>query len=133
MKIILSSEKLAYVFDQDLPPLPACPTADQRASHEKWLDNDNKVRCYVLASMSNELQCQHKDMTTAWQMLSYLQELYSKQSRAARFEVSKQLFKAKMRDGQLVHDRYLTMIKDLEELEKLGLSMDKDLQVDLIL
>ena len=38
-----------------------------------------------------------------------------------------------MRDGQSVHDHGLTMIKDLEELEKLGMNMDKELQVDLIL
>ena len=38
-----------------------------------------------------------------------------------------------MRDGQSVYDHCLTMIKDLEELEKLDMSMDKDLQVDLIL
>nr|CAD1834920.1 unnamed protein product [Ananas comosus var. bracteatus] len=38
-----------------------------------------------------------------------------------------------MHDGQSVHDHCLTMIKDLEELEKLGVKMDKELQVDLIL
>ena len=72
LKIILNSEKLTYVLDQDLSPLPIHLTVDQRASHEKWLDDDNKVRCYVLASTSNELQCQHKDIRTAKQMLAYL-------------------------------------------------------------
>ena len=38
----------------------------------------------------------------------------------------------KIRDGQSVNDHYLTMIKDIEELQKLGLNMDKELQVDLI-
>ena len=64
LKIIVSSKKLAYILDQDLPPLPARPTADQRLSHEKWLDDDNKVRCYMLASMFNKLQCQYEDMMT---------------------------------------------------------------------
>ncbi|OAY70105.1 Retrovirus-related Pol polyprotein from transposon TNT 1-94, partial [Ananas comosus] len=83
--------------------------------------------------MSNELQRQHEDMKTAKEMLTHLKELYGEQSRSARFEVSKRLFKAKMHDGQSVHDHCLTMIKDLEELEKLGVKMDKELQVDLIL
>ena len=39
----------------------------------------------------------------------------------------------KMHEGQLVHDHCMTMIKDLEELEKLGLTMQKELKVDLIL
>ena len=38
-----------------------------------------------------------------------------------------------MRDGQSVQDHCLTMIKDLEELEKLGIILDKDFQIDMIL
>ena len=49
------------------------------------------------------------------------------------FEVSKRLFNSKMHEGQLVHDHYLIIIKNLEELEKLGMSIQKELQVDLIL
>ncbi len=113
--------------------LPARATNEQRETHAKWLDDDNKVRCYILASMSNELQCQHESMKTAKEILDHLQELYGEQSRAARFEVSKRLFKGKMRDGQSVHEHGLTMIIDLEELEKLGMTMHKDLQMDLIL
>ena len=37
-----------------------------------------------------------------------------------------------MREGQSVHDHGLTMIKDLEKLEKLGMTMHKELQTDLI-
>ena len=39
----------------------------------------------------------------------------------------------KMHDGQSVHDYCMTMIKDLEEFEKLELTMQKELKVDLIL
>ena len=63
LKIILSFKKLVYVLDQDLHPLLVHLIADQRASHEKWLDDD-KVICYMLTSMSNELQCQYEDMKT---------------------------------------------------------------------
>ena len=38
-----------------------------------------------------------------------------------------------MRDRQSVHDHYLTMIKDIEELQKLGMNMNKEPQVDLIM
>ncbi len=44
----------------------------------------------------------------------------------------KRLFKAKIREGQSVHDHGLTMIKDWEELKKLSMIMHKKLQTDLI-
>ena len=37
----------------------------------------------------------------------------------------------KMRERQSVHDHCITMIKDLEELEKLGLNMQRELKVNL--
>ncbi|XP_020091131.1 glucan endo-1,3-beta-glucosidase 10 [Ananas comosus] len=83
--------KLSYVLDQDPPRYTNRPTADQTTAQEKWTDDDNKVRI-CMVSKSRDLP---------------------------RFEVSKRLFKAKMQDGQSVHDHCLTMIKDLEELEKL--------------
>ena len=39
----------------------------------------------------------------------------------------------KIYDGQSVNDHCLTMIKDIEELQKLGINMDKKFQLDLIL
>ena len=56
LRIILSSEKLTHILDQDAHVLPARPSSDQRAVFEKWMDEDNKVKCYILASMSNDLQ-----------------------------------------------------------------------------
>ena len=38
-----------------------------------------------------------------------------------------------MHDGQSVHDHYLIMIKDIKELQKLEIMIDKELQVNLIL
>ena len=59
--------------------------------------------------------------------------MFGEQSRTAKYQVTKWLFKAKMRDGQSVQDYCLMMIKDLEELEKLGVKLDLDLQNDVIL
>ena len=97
------------------------------------MNEDNKAKCYILVSMSNDLQQQHEDMRTVREMLVHLQELYDEHSRTAHFEVFQKLFKAKMHDGQSVNDHCLTMIKDIEELQKLRMNMDKELQVDLIL
>lgn len=56
MKIVLSFEKLSYILDQDILSLQWHPTIDQRETCEKWVEDDNKARCYMLASLSNELQ-----------------------------------------------------------------------------
>ena len=53
----------------------------------------------MLGSMSNELQRQREDIDTARQMLAHLQKMFGEQSRAAKYQVTKWLYKAKMRDG----------------------------------
>jgi len=90
------------------------------------MDDDNKARYCILGAMSDDLQCQHKIILTTRQMLAHLQELFGEQSHAANYQVCQRLFKAKMHDGQSIQDHCLTMIKDLEELEKLGIILDKD-------
>ena len=72
-------------------------------------------------------------MRTIKEMLTHLQELYGEQSRTAHFEISQRLFKVKIRDGQSVNDHCLIMIKDIKELQKLGITMDKKLYMNLIL
>ena len=58
------------------PALSSHPSAEQRAALDKWMDDDSRVKYYVLASMSNELQSQHEHMPIARTMIAYLQELY---------------------------------------------------------
>ena len=55
LRIVLTSEKIGFALDQDALALPAHPTVEQRATLGKWTDDDYRVKCYVLASMSNEL------------------------------------------------------------------------------
>ncbi|XP_073104801.1 uncharacterized protein [Elaeis guineensis] len=69
LRIVLNSEKLTHVLDQEAPELPARLSADQRATLEKWINENNKAKCYILASMSNDLQQQHEDMRNAKEML----------------------------------------------------------------
>ena len=60
------------MLNQDPSILPDNPTASQIAAHEKWVKDDTKVKCYVLASMSNELQIQHEDMPTTRAIVTHL-------------------------------------------------------------
>ena len=56
LKIVLTSKKLSHVLDQDPIVLPNHPTTKQKTTFEKWMDEDSRIKCYVLASISNELQ-----------------------------------------------------------------------------
>ncbi len=92
-----------------------------------------QVKCYVLASMTNKLQNQHEKMQTSTEILSHLQELFGENSRMARYEISKQLFRMKMHEGQDVGEHVHVMIRLIGQLEALDFSMDFSLQTDLIL
>ena len=72
LKIVLNSKKLIHVLDQDVLVLPARLSPDQWAALDKWVNEDNKTKCYILASMSNDLQRQHENMRTAKEMLTHL-------------------------------------------------------------
>ena len=78
LKIILTFEKLGHVLDQKPMVLLNHPTTKQRVTFEKWTDEDNRVKCYMLASISNKLQSQHEHIPTTKAMITHLQELYAK-------------------------------------------------------
>ena len=85
------------------------------------------------ASMSNEIHRQHEKYTNAKEILLHLQELFGEQSRTARYEISKRLFCAKMKEGEDVGAHVNFMIHSIEELQSLDFMMNAQLQIDLIL
>ena len=94
-RIILGFEKLTHVLDQNPPAMPACPTAEQRASLKKWMDEDNKARYYMLGAMFDDLQHQHENIMTTHQMLAHLQELFGEQSRQPSIKSAKGFLRLK--------------------------------------
>ena len=64
-------------------------------------------------------------MPTVRAMITHLQELYGERNHTTHFEVPKRFFNLKMHERQLVHEHCMTVIKDIEELEKFGLKMQK--------
>ncbi|KAL6316150.1 hypothetical protein AAG906_015980 [Vitis piasezkii] len=75
----------------------------------------------MLASMSPELQRQHEDMEPP-AIIEHLKKMYGGQSRTARYHVNAQ-----------VGPHVLKMIDLIEQLEKLGCTLGKELSQDLIL
>ena len=110
-KLVLGMEKILDVLEQHvLESLPEGHSKKEWVTWEEMRDQDLRARTYILASMTNELQHQHEHMTDARSMIANLQELYGEHSQMIRYEISKQLFKAKMIEGTDVGDHILKMI-----------------------
>ena len=133
LKIILSSEKISYILDTPgLNPLGDDATEEDMATYKIWQNDSLTVKCIILASMTNELQRQHESMDTQ-SILINLKDLYGEQSRTARYEVSKQLFHARMTEGTSIQEHVLKVIDLITRLGQLGFIMDGKLNQDLIL
>ena len=58
---------------------------------------------------------------------------YGEQSRTARYEISKQLFRTRMTEGSSVQEHILKVIDLLTRLDQLGFVMDEELSQNLIM
>ncbi|XP_057999320.1 uncharacterized protein LOC131178379 [Hevea brasiliensis] len=134
LRIVLNLECIGYVLDSKIPSaLPPKATEEEHDTLRKWHEDDMQAKCYVLASITNQLQKQLEKMQTSFEILSHLRELFGENSRLARYEISKQLFRMKIHEGQDVGEHVHTLIQLIEQLEALDFSMDFSLQMDLIL
>ncbi|KAJ9162921.1 hypothetical protein P3X46_022657 [Hevea brasiliensis] len=115
LKLVLNLEHMGYVLNSKIPgPLPLGTTPEELETLEKWKEHDMRARCYMLASMTNELQKQHENMQNANEILLHLQELYGEHSRNARYEISRQLFRMRISEVLNVGDHVHKMIQLIE-------------------
>ncbi|VFQ90234.1 unnamed protein product [Cuscuta campestris] len=131
--IVLRLEKIEYVLEQAIPPVPA--TNASRAikdTYEKHVNDDNEVACLMLATMTSDLQKHHESMK-AYDMIIHLRQLYQGQARHERFQIYKALFSCKLSVGNPVGPHVLKMIGYVQTLEKLGFELRTELATDLIL
>ena len=65
-------EKIGYVLESSIPTLLKGVTQEERETHDKWMEHDNHAKCYMLASMSRELQKALEKMPDCRSMLLHL-------------------------------------------------------------
>ncbi|KAG8634407.1 hypothetical protein MANES_17G029910v8 [Manihot esculenta] len=82
LDILLTAEEYKFVLSQVCPEKPS-----EGASEEA----DEMVRCYILTSMSNVLQHQHRKMDTVYDILENLNEIFGDQTSAAETHVLKMM------------------------------------------
>jgi len=131
MRIVLTHEKKLYALDEPIPEEPPAE-APQRDAYNKNLNDSVEVSCILVATMTPKLQ-KHYEGMTAFDMIDHLTTLYEEQDRHERFDVSKALFSIKLSERSPVEPHVLKMIGYVENLARLGLPLERELVVDLIL
>ena len=91
------------------------------------------TKCYILASMSNVLQHLIQDVGLASDIVLSLKEVFGEQGRSSRQETMRQIYNTKMAEGTSVKEHCLKMISNLNTLEVLGVGIDGESQVDMLL
>ncbi|KAH0730272.1 hypothetical protein KY289_001460 [Solanum tuberosum] len=133
LDIVLTSEGYKFILVEEFPIKSADPTNEEVEAYDKWVKADEMARCYILASMANVLQHQHQSMTSVYDMLAFLKEMFGEQNRATKQTAMKPLLTTKMAEGSSVREHVLKLMNYLNELEILGAEIDKESPVEMIL
>jgi hypothetical protein len=132
--IVLTANGHKFVLTDASPAEPAnnaCKPVRQR--FDRWKRSDEMTKCYVLASVSNVLQHQLQDFDHATGMMTILKEMFGEQNRTAKSGTMRYLLNIKITESTLVREHCFSMIAILNSLEALGVEIDSELQVDIIL
>ncbi|KZV06581.1 hypothetical protein F511_45930 [Dorcoceras hygrometricum] len=77
LNLVLASEKLLYTIEKSPPEeTPANISPEELITLNQWRDDEVKTRCYVMGSMSNEMQRRFEKTKYAADILHHLKELY---------------------------------------------------------
>ena len=134
LNIVLTCEGIIWVTLESLHVAPTeSSTPEKRADYEAWRKDDEKARMYILASLNEVLQSQHKSMSTSSAMLLSLLEMFGVHSRSAKKMVMKQIMNTRMSEGTPVRDHMIKMIRLFNELGDLGVDIDWETQNNMVL
>ena len=133
LRIVLKQERKEYILDQPVPDEPAAnaPKA-QKDAYSKHLNDSIDVTCLMLGCMDSNLQKQLMEMD-AYTIIGHLKEIFQEKARIERFSTIKALLSCKLTAGSSVAPHVLKMKGHLEDLERLGLKIEQDLAIDIIL
>ena len=133
LRIVLKIEGKLYVLETPIPnPPPLTASRADQDTYQKYIDDSDEVTWLMLAAMKPRLQKQ-LGFTNAYDMIKVLKEMFQKQARIQRYKVTKLLIMSKMAPGSSVGTHVLKIRNYIDQLEKFGSSVPKELAVDLIL
>ena len=78
LRIVLTAEKIVYILDTVIPTPEEGANEDEIARYVKYIDDSTLAQCYMLGSMTPELQRQHEKMD-ARSILLHVRKLFEEQ------------------------------------------------------
>ena len=133
LRIVLKQERKEYILDQPVPDEPAANALKaQKDTYSKHLNDSIDVTCLMLGCMESNLQKQLMEMD-AYTIIGHLKEIFQEKARIERFGTIKALLSYKLTISGSVSPHILKMKGHLEDLERLGLKIEQDLAIDIIL
>ncbi|XP_077251813.1 uncharacterized protein LOC143891045 [Tasmannia lanceolata] len=134
LTLVLTASRVYWILTTNEPEEPSADAPQNvRERRQKWSEDNEMAKCYILSSMSNVLQQQYIGMRTSSEIMINLKELFGEQHCAARLIAIKGLVSTKMVEGTPVRDHMLKMMGFLNELDILGAIIDAETQVDIVL
>ncbi|MBT1617279.1 hypothetical protein, partial [Klebsiella pneumoniae] len=71
-------DKINYVIKSPCPSaLPEGASEEEQVTYNKWLGGGIQARCYIMASMTNELQRQHEVIDSSHAIITHLKSYMS--------------------------------------------------------
>ncbi|MDF3573042.1 hypothetical protein, partial [Enterobacter cloacae] len=133
-RIVLAADKIDYVIKSPHPnALPEGASEKERDTFNKWLEDDVQARCYIMVSITNELQRQHEVIDSSHAIITHLKELYESQNRVVRYNTVGELFACKMVEGTSVNEHCLKMIRNIHALHDQGVDISSEMGTDILL
>ncbi|KAL0411261.1 UNVERIFIED_CONTAM: Retrovirus-related Pol polyprotein from transposon RE2 [Sesamum latifolium] len=134
LRIVLNVENQGYVLDKPLPAtLPEGSSPEERLTFEKWHEDNRKVRCIILASMTNEIQKRYDRLEDVPSIMLRMKEVYAVPDRHIIYAAIKAFLGTKMAEGSSVQSHGVKMLSLVEKLEDLKAGLNNDTYIDVIL
>ncbi|KAK4486707.1 hypothetical protein RD792_006767 [Penstemon davidsonii] len=131
---LFDAENISYVLSASPPiDVPHDTPNELRKTITKWKLDDSLARDYMLEYISLDLRLQHEHMVSAKEILSNLKFLYGIRDGSRRFAITRELLQGRKRRETPVRIHVHKMIQLLTELDDMGVVLDNDFGVDVIL
>ena len=132
LQLIIRSEDLVDVLEQDAPVLGTDPSDEEKAASEKYRKDELSVQGLMLASMATELTRKFINNTPK-EIIERLSKMFLENARKDRSKITLAFTRCNMAEGSSVNQHMLKMLGYLEKLEKLNAPMHADSAEDIIL
>ncbi|KAA0043025.1 gag/pol protein [Cucumis melo var. makuwa] len=134
LNTILVVDDLRFVLTEECPQTPASnANRTSRKAYNQWIKENEKVRVYILASMSDVLVEKHESLTIAKKIMDSLKEMFGQPEWSLRHEAIKYIYTKCMKEGTSVREQVLDMMMHFNIAKVNGGAIDEANQVNFIL